>query len=407
MTCRHCGNILNLVFCDLKSCPPSNAMLRADQLELQETVYPLKIFVCEKCWLVQVEDVAGFSTHFNDEYTYFSSYSSSWLEHAREYAEMAAERFRLNEQSLVVEIASNDGYLLQYFKQKNIPVLGIEPSGNTAAVAKEKGIPTLVEFFGKETADKALRGKADLIIGNNVLAHVPDINGFAEGVQIALKPGGVATFEFPHLYRLVEQNQFDTLYHEHFSYLSITFTELLFRSTGLEIFDVEELKTHGGSLRIYLRHAGDDSHPVSESVRKLLQREEQAGMKDFLYYSGFQKKTDHIRDAFLRFIEKAKQEKKIVAGYGAAAKGNTLLNYCGIQGNHAIRFVADASPHKQGKFLPGSHIPVVSPDEMKLRKPDYIIIFPWNLSEEIAGQLEYCREWGARFAVFVPEFRLF
>ena len=403
MNCRHCNNLLTHVFCDLQTCPPSNAMVKPEMINYPETYFPLKVFVCEKCWLVQVDELEKADAIFNAEYTYFSSYSISWLQHAKAYTEYMTDRFGYNSNSLVVEIASNDGYLLQYFKEKNIPVLGVEPTANTAQVAIEKGINNIVDFFGSNLAENKLLAKADLILGNNVLAHVPDINDFVKGVKIALKPTGVNTFEFPHLLKLVEQNQFDTIYHEHFSYLSLSNLVSVFEKQGLEIFDVQELPTHGGSLRIFTKHTEDNSKVVMPSVMEMLHKEEVAGLKTLAFYENFQQKVEKIKYDFLLFLIEQKRNGKKVIGYGAAAKGNTLLNYCGIKGNDLIEFVVDASPYKQNKLLPGSRIPVNSNEKILSYKPDFIIIFPWNLKDEIAGQLSYAKNWGAQFVIAIPE----
>ena len=347
---------------------------------------------------------------FNGEYTYFSSFSTSWLAHAKRYVDMMKDRFKFDSNSQIIEIASNDGYLLQYFKEYNIPVLGVDPTANTASVAISKGIPTIIDFFGSELAQEKLvdKGiKADLILGNNVLAHVPDINDFVKGVKIALKDTGVATFEFPHLYKLVDEYQFDTIYHEHFSYLSFFVVKGIFENQGLEMFDVEELSTHGGSLRVFAKHKTDSTKPISPNVQKMLDKEKSAGMDNLEYYSGFQAKVDKIKYNFWSFLIEAKKQNKTVVGYGAAAKGNTLINYCGLKGNDLINFVSDASPHKQKRLLPGSHIPVKHPDEIKNFKPDYVIIFPWNLKTEISEQLKNIREWDGKFVTFIPELNVF
>lgn len=403
MKCRSCNNILNKVFADLQTCPPSNAMVKKQHVNSPETFFPLKIFVCENCWLVQVDEIEKAEDIFNDEYTYFSSYSSSWLNHAKKYTDYMVDRFGYNDESLVVEIASNDGYLLQYFKQKNVPVLGIEPTSNTAAVAKEKNINTIIDFFGSKLAKEKLKGKADLILGNNVLAHVPDINDFVKGVSIALKENGVNTFEFPHLCKLIEFNQFDTIYHEHFSYISLTALKNIFYNQGLEIFDVQEIDTHGGSLRVFSKHINDKSKVISNNVLKILQKEHSLGVDHISYYERFQDKINNIKNDFITFLIEAKKNNKKIVGYGAAAKGNTLLNFCGIKGVDLIECVFDASPHKQGKFLPGSRIPVLSPNKIKEYKPDYIIIFPWNLKEEISHQLSFTKEFGTKLVVAIPE----
>jgi SAM-dependent methyltransferase len=405
MNCRHCHTPLEHVFCDLQTCPPSNAMVKPEMLQHPETYFPLKIFTCHKCWLVQVDEMEKASDIFNADYTYFSSYSTSWLAHASSYADYMTARFGFDSSSLVIEIASNDGYLLQYFKQKNIPVLGVEPTANTAAVATQKGIPSLVDFFGSKLAQEQLAGQnrqADLILGNNVLAHVPDINDFVKGVKIALKPTGVNTFEFPHLCSLVGYSQFDTIYHEHFSYLSLTAVKAIFEAQGLEIFDVQELPTHGGSLRVFSKHKADSSKPIEPAVQAMLDKEAALGVNTLGYYQGFQAKVDEIKYQLWSFLIEQHRLGKKVIGYGAAAKGNTLLNYAGVKGNDLIKFVVDASPYKQGKLLPGARIPVVSKEEITAYKPDYIIIFPWNLKDEVMQQHAYARDWGARFVVFIP-----
>ena len=406
MNCRHCNNPLTHVFCDLQTCPPSNAMVKPELINCQETYFPLKTFVCEKCWLVQVDELEKAESIFNDEYTYFSSFSTSWLQHAKKYTDNMIQRFGFNSESLIVEIASNDGYLLQYFKEKNIPVLGIEPTANTAKIAIEKGIESVVDFFGSKLANERLKGKADLILGNNVLAHVPDINDFVKGVKIALKPNGVNTFEFPHLCSLIEYNQFDTIYHEHFSYLSLLAVKTIFEKSGLEIFDVQKLPTHGGSLRVFSKHAEDTTKIIEPSVNQLLQEEKNIGIDTLLYYQNFQQKVNTIKNDFINFLIEQKQKNKKIIGYGAAAKGNTLLNYCGIKGSDLISFVVDASPYKQGKLLPGSRIPVFGKEKIEDFKPDIIIIFPWNLKNEIIEQLEYTQRWGAKFIIAVPKLEL-
>ena len=407
MNCRHCNNELQHVFCDLQTCPPSNAMVKPEMINYPETYFPLKVFVCDKCWLVQVDELEKADAIFNNEYTYFSSFSTSWLKHAKAYTDYMTDRFGYNENSLVVEIASNDGYLLQYFKEKNIPVLGVEPTANTAQVAIEKGIENIVDFFGSNLADNQLKGKADLILGNNVLAHVPDINDFVKGVKIALKPNGVNTFEFPHLYQLVAQKQFDTIYHEHFSYLSLTNLKSVFETQGLEIFDVQEIPTHGGSLRIFTKHKEDTSKKVEDAVHEMLMKESNVGMNSLSYYQDFQQKVDFIKYDFIEFLIQQKRSGKKIIGYGAAAKGNTLLNYCGIKGNDLIEYVVDASPYKQNKLLPGSRIPVFSSEKIAETKPDFIVIFPWNLKDEISHQLAYAQEWGAKFVIAIPELTIF
>jgi len=406
MKCSHCNNPLSHIFCDLQTCPPSNAMVNPELINNQEAYFPLKVFVCEECWLVQVDELEKAESIFNEEYTYFSSFSTSWLKHAKKYTDYMVQRFDYNSESLIVEIASNDGYLLQYFKNKNIPVLGIEPTANTAKIAIEKGIENIVDFFGSKLANERLKGKADLILGNNVLAHVPDINDFVKGVKIALKPNGVNTFEFPHLSNMIEYNQFDTIYHEHFSYLSLLAVKTIFEKSGLEIFDVQRLPTHGGSLRVFSKHVEDTTKIIEPSVNQLLQEEKNIGIDTLLYYQNFQQKVNTIKNDFINFLIEQKQKNKKIIGYGAAAKGNTLLNYCGIKGDDLISFVVDASPYKQGKLLPGSRIPVYGIEKIEDFKPDIIIIFPWNLKNEIIEQLKYTQDWGAKFIIAVPELKI-
>ncbi len=410
MICRHCKTTLEHVFVDLINCPPSNDMVKPEKLNEPEVYFPLKIFVCHNCFLVQVDEMKKADQIFSQEYTYFSSFSTSWLAHAKSYVDMMMKRFHFNEKSQVIEIASNDGYLLQYFKEYNVPVLGVDPTANTAEVAIKKGIDTIIDFFGSQFAQNQLVNKGikgDLILGNNVLAHVPDINDFVAGMKTALNAEGVITMEFPHLMRLVEENQFDTIYHEHFSYLSFFAVKRIFEKQGLEMFDVEEIPTHGGSLRIFAKHKEDKSKEISSNVENLLKKEEQALMHTLSYYNNFQAKVDNIKYNVWEFLLNRKKEGKKVAGYGAAAKGNTLINYCGIKGNDLINFVADASPYKQNKLLPASHIPVRSPDYIKEYKPDYVIILPWNLKEEISKQLSYIREWNGKFVTFIPETKIF
>jgi len=407
MNCRFCGTELKYVFVDLGEAPPSNSFLNAAQLDKPESYFPLKIFVCSNCFLVQVDEYKKASEIFDNEYAYFSSYSTSWLAHAKTYTEKMVDRFGISKNSLVVEIASNDGYLLQYFQEKQIPVLGIEPTESTAKVAREKGIESITEFFGADFAKKLVleNRKADLLLGNNVLAHVPDINDFVKGLKITLKKEGVITMEFPHLVKLIENNQFDTIYHEHFSYFSFTSVCRIFEAHGLVMFDVDEIPTHGGSLRIYAGHKEDTSKLISDKVGELLERENSIGISDLNYYKGFGEKVNGIKKELLQFLLEQKNAGKKVAAYGAAAKGNTLLNYCGIK-NNVISFVVDASPHKQGKFMPGSHIPIVAEEEIKKNKPDFIIIFPWNIKEEIINQLNFIREWGGQFVISIPELEI-
>ena len=404
MLCRFCKEELKDVFIDLVNSPPSNSFLTRQQLNEPEVFFPLKVYTCNNCFLVQVDEYKKSDAIFDDEYVYFSSFSTSWLAHAKKYTEKMIDRFGLSEKSQVIEIASNDGYLLQYFKQKNIPVLGIEPTANTAKVAQEKGIESITEFFGTRLAKKLVdQGrKADLLLGNNVLAHVPDIVDFIAGMKLILKEGGIITMEFPHLMQLVDNNQFDTIYHEHFSYLSFFTVKQIFSSQGLDLFDVEEIPTHGGSLRIYGKHSEDNTRPISRNVDLLLEKEIAKGMNSLSYYQNFQQKALQVKLGFNGFLTEQKLLNKKVAGYGAAAKGNTLLNYCGIK-NDQIDYVVDANPHKQNKWLPASHIPVVNEAYLKESKPDYVIIFPWNLKDEIVKQLSYIKDWDGKFVVPIPE----
>lgn len=407
MKCRFCGTTLTHEFIDLVNAPPSNAFLTENQLNEPEIFYPLKLFVCHNCFLVQIDEYKDSKEIFNQNYAYFSSYSTSWLVHAKRYVEMIIDRFGFDENSQVIEIASNDGYLLQYFQLKQIPVLGIEPATNVAMSAQEKGIETIENFFGANLAKQLVSQNrmADLIIGNNVFAHVPDVNDFVAGLQIALKYNGVITLEFPHLMQLIEQNQFDTIYHEHFSYFSFSTAKLIFEKHGLEIFDVAPISTHGGSLRVYGKHKDDASKNISPNVTTLLHEEKAKGMQTIEYYDGFQDNADRVKSNLIDFLIKQKKNGKRVAAYGAAAKGNTLLNYCGVK-KDLIEFVADASPHKQGMFLPGSHIPVVKEDAIVRSKPDYVLILPWNIKNEIMEQLSYIWEWDGRFVVAVPEIKV-
>jgi hypothetical protein len=403
MHCRFCNTSLDQVFIDLGHSPASNSFLTLEALNEPEVYFPLKVFTCPKCFLVQVDEYKKSDDIFDSDYVYFSSYSTSWLAHAKAYCNSMLQRFNFDSRSLVVEVASNDGYLLQYFNEKNIPVLGIEPTSNTAEVAKSKGIESVVDFFGVTLATRlAQEGKkADLLLGNNVLAHVPDIRDFVAGMKILLKETGIITMEFPHLQKLIENNQFDTIYHEHFSYLSFHTVKQVFESNGLEMFDVEELPTHGGSLRIYAKHTGNQTITVSNNVENLLQKESEGGLTNIDFYATFKEKSLQVKLDLLKFLIAVKQDKKLVAGYGAAAKGNTLLNYCGVK-HDLIDFVVDANPHKQNKFLPGSHIPVMHENHLKELKPAFVIIFPWNLSEEIIEQLSYIRNWGGKFVVPIP-----
>ena len=401
--CRLCDGILSHTFVDLGMSPLCESYVAADQLNRMEPFYPLHALVCEKCFLVQLGEFVT-ADHIYSEYAYFSSYSDSWLRHAREYVDMITERLKLGPQSFVVELASNDGYLLQNFLQKSIPVLGIDPAANIAPHAIKKGVPTLVRFFGVETARELLaQGRqADLLLGNNVLAHVPALNDFVAGMKLLLKPGGVITMEFPHLLRLMESNQFDTIYHEHFSYFSFLTAEKVFARHGLTMFDVEELTTHGGSLRIYARHSEDESRPATQRVTELRQREQKLGFESLGTYTAFDGQVKETKRKLLEFLIATRRAGKSVAGYGAPGKGNTLLNYCGIRTDF-LDYTVDRNPYKQGKFLPGTHIPIYSPERIIQTKPDYVLILPWNLKDEIVKQLAYIREWGGKSVVPIPE----
>lgn len=398
--CRFCDSSLHLTFCNLEKTPPSNSYLKS--LDQTEHFFPLHAYVCEKCFLVQLGQFQTPDDIFSD-YAYFSSYSDSWIEHGKRYTEKVINRFHLNSESSVVEIASNDGYLLQHFKERKIPVIGIEPAKNVAEVAIKKGISTLNEFFGKESALRFVQKnqKADLMIANNVLAHVPDLNDFIAGFKILLSPNGVITFEFPHLLQLIDQNQFDTIYHEHFSYFSLFCVEKIFKHHNLEIFDVEEIPTHGGSLRLYVQHAGG-GRKIEDRVDKLKEKEASFGLLDLNTYTHFDQKIASLRESIRSFFDKAKQENKSVVGYGAPAKGNTLLNFCKINPS-MLPFTVDRSPHKQGHFLPGTHIPILSLLEIEKKKPDYLFILPWNLKREIMDQMSCIRSWGGKFVVPIPE----
>jgi SAM-dependent methyltransferase len=404
MKCRHCGAPLGLVLADLGAAPPSNAYLSAGALHAPETYYPLRVLVCEACWLVQTEDFARAEDLFTPDYAYFSSVSKSWLVHCERFVIEACERFVLTPQSHVVEVAANDGYLLQFVQARGIPCTGIEPTASTAAAARAKGLTIVEDFFGTRLAEElTAQGKqADLIVANNVLAHVPDINDFVRGFALLLKPQGVASFEFPHLLRLLENTQFDTLYHEHYSYLSLGTVERIFARAGLAVFDVEELPTHGGSLRVFAQRAATGQHPMSERVAALRQREEAAGLFTRSAYAGFQEKAERIKNDLLAFLIEAKREGKKVAAYGAAAKGNTLLNFAGVR-TDLLPFVVDRNPAKQGKFLPGSRIPIVDEARLRTYVPDYVLLLPWNLRAELAEQLAYVRAWGGRLVTAVPK----
>ncbi len=401
--CRFCKEELRYTFVDLGMSPLCESYLQAEQLNEMEPFYPLHVFVCERCFLVQLEEFVS-PDHIFTEYAYFSSYSDSWLEHCRHYTDEMIRRFSLNERSLVVELASNDGYLLQYFVRKGIPVLGIEPAANVAKAAEEKRVPTLVRFFGRPlAAELASQGKqADLLVGNNVLAQIPDLCDFVAGMKRLLKPQGILTLEFPHLLKLMEGNQFDTIYHEHFSYFSFLAAREIFRAHSLELFDVEELPTHGGSLRIFGRHAEDTTKPVTSRVLELTAREEAAGLRHLDCYRSFADRVKKTKRELLRCLIRAKDEGKTIVGYGAPGKGNTLLNYCGV-GRDLIDYTVDRNPYKQGRFTPGTHIPIYPPEKIRETRPDYLLILPWNLKTEIMQQMSFVRQWGGKFIVPIPE----
>ena len=402
MKCRFCGALLSCEFLDLGTAPPSNAFLTAGDLAKPEAWFPLKLFACSECYLVQVDEVQAHDKLFAPDYVYFSSYSRSWLGHAERYVTLAVDRLGLGVSSLVVELASNDGYLLQYVAARGIPCLGIEPTEGTAVAARARGIETLVRFFGRDLADELalIRGTADLVVGNNVLAHVPDVNDFVAGIARLLSSQGVATLEFPHLLELVANRQFDTVYHEHFSYLSFHTVQRIFAAHGLRLWDVEALPTHGGSLRVWACSV-DAAYATTPAVEAMLVREAAAGMMDMAWYRGFQGVAEGVKNDFLSFLLEQKRAGKCVAAYGAAAKGNTLINFAGIRSD-LIEFVVDASPHKQGRFLPGSRIPVVDEAFLRRSMPDYVVVLPWNLFEEINHQLDYIRSWGGKLVRVIP-----
>lgn len=406
-TCRFCHTELRHTFVDLGMSPLCQTHIEPHQLNHMEPFYPLHVWICHQCFLVQLEEYVSPKEIFT-EYAYFSSYSDSWVAHAKRYADLMSDRFGIDRSKKVMEIASNDGYLLQHFVKRGVPVLGIEPAANVAKVAVDKGIPTTVRFFGTTSARAVLaeHGHADLLLGNNVLAHVPDINDFVGGMKVLLRPGGVITMEFPHLMRLMAENQFDTIYHEHFSYLSFYAVEQVFAAHRLTLFDVEELPTHGGSLRIYARHTEDTSKPVSTRAAELKNRELQSGVNRLEAYASFAAKVRETKRAVLEFLIGAKRAGKSIAGYGAPGKGNTLLNYCGIRTDF-LDYTVDRSPYKQGKFTPGTHIPILPPERFKQTKPDYVFILPWNLKDEIMAQAAYVREWGGKFVVPIPEVKVY
>ncbi len=403
MKCRHCSTELSLPMVDLGSSPPSNSYLTAETLAGPETWYPLRVLVCTNCWLAQTEDFAKRDEFFSADYAYFSSFSDSWLAHAKAYVDMTADRFGLGSDSLVVEVASNDGYLLQYVVKKGIPALGIEPTHNTAEAARAKGIEVEEEFFGRTPAQRLVDDgrSADLTAANNVLAHVPDINDFVGGFAILLKPNGVATFEFPHLLRLLAESQFDTVYHEHYSYLALTVVERIFAANGLTVFDVEQIPTHGGSLRVFAQRTDTGRRPVGDRVAAVKAEEQAAGIETPEPYRALQAQSETIAGDLAAFLRDARQRGKVVVGYGAAAKGNTLLNFAGIR-PHLLHWVVDRNPAKAGKFLPGARVPIVGEERIRAERPDYVLILPWNLKDEIVRQLDYIRDWGGRFVTAIP-----
>jgi hypothetical protein len=405
--CRFCGEPLRETFIDLGLSPLCETYIDPSRLNAPESFYPLHTFVCGNCFLVQLPEHVGAGEIF-EEYAYFSSYSDSWLAHARDYVEAISNRLSLGPHSSVIEVASNDGYLLQYFKAKGIPVLGIEPATNVAAVAIKNGIPTITSFFGRRLARELASGgrQADLLLGNNVLAHVPDINDFVAGMKMILQPQGVITMEFPHLVRLIEENQFDTIYHEHFSYLSFTSVMRMFAAHGLKLFDVEELSTHGGSLRVYACHAEDDTKAISPDVMRLTAWEADWGINSLDAYQAFKKKVEATKRNILHFLIETREAGKSIAGYGAPGKGNTLLNYCGIRTDF-LQYTVDRNPYKQGKYTPGTRIPIFSPEHIRETKPDFLFILPWNLKDEIIAQNAYIREWGGRFVVPIPDVQIY
>lgn len=401
--CRSCGAVLRYTVLDLGMSPLCESFLSAEQVDGMERFYPLLLRVCDQCFLVQLQEYVSGEEIFS-EYAYFSSYSDSWLDHCRRYVECAIERFRLGPSSQVVEVASNDGYLLQYFLPHGVPVLGVEPAANVARTAVARGVPTVVRFFGAQTAHEmsAAGQTADLVIGNNVLAQVPDLNDFVAGLGILLKPQGVITIEFPHLVRTIAGNQFDQVYHEHFSYFTLYSAERVFARHGLAVFDVETIPTHGGSLRLYLCHTGDASHPPTDRVAAVRTEESRVGVTTLAYYAGFEARVQATKRKLLGFLIEAKSRGKRICGYGAPGKGNTLLNYCGIRTDF-LDFTVDRNPHKHGKYLPGTHIPIFSPERIREARPDYVMVLPWNLREEILDQLGYIREWGGKFLIPIPE----
>lgn len=407
MKCRHCYSDVKLTFVDLGMAPPSNAYLTKETIKLNEQFFPLKVLVCEQCWLVQTEDFLNATEVFNHDYAYFSSYSDSWLLHCKQYVDVMINRFKLNINHLVIEVAANDGYLLQYFKNYSIPCIGIEPTASTAEAARKKGISIIEDFFGTNLSKKLVsqNKQADLIIANNVLAHVPDINDFVSGFTTLLKPNGIATFEFPYLLQLIKNMQFDTIYHEHFSYFSLSVIDRIFSFNGLEVFDVEEIPTHGGSLRLFAKRKHNGNQIRSSRVMRYLEDEKKLGVLSENFYTRFQYKIEKIKNNLVNFLLEAKKEGKKVAGYGAAAKGNTLINYAAIN-QDLISYIVDRNPAKQEKFTPGSHIPIVDENQFHLTKPDYVLILPWNLKHEIIQQINYIREWCGKFVIAIPDLEI-
>lgn len=405
--CRFCNVPLHHTFVDLGMSPLCESYVGSEQLNHMEPFYPLCVYVCDRCFLVQLQEYVS-PEHIFTEYAYFSSYADTWLKHAKAYVDLVIKQFHLNQQSQVVEIASNDGYLLQYFLEQGIPALGVEPAANVAKVAIAKGIPTWIDFFGQDCARKLVQqGKqADLVVANNVLAHVPDLNDFVAGIKILLKPQGIATGEFQHLMRLMAENQFDTIYHEHFCYHSFIAIEQIFAAHGMTLFDVEELPTHGGSLRIYACHQDDPSKHISQRVIELRNREEQDGFTSLDRYTNFEEQVRETKRKLLNFLIQVKRDGKTVVGYGAPGKGNTLLNYCGIR-TDLLDYTVDRNPYKQGKFLPGTHIPIYHPSKIQETQPDYVLILPWNFKDEIMKQMSFIRDWGGQFLVPIPEVRVY
>ena len=407
MKCRHFNSELKVPLIDLGVTAPSNSYLENKQLIKDEKAYPLKVLVCSKCWLVQTEDFVGAEQMFSHDYAYFSSFSSTWLNHAKQYVEMISEKLQLSNESCVVEIAANDGYLLQYMRQKKIPCYGIDPTYGTASFARKKGIEMIVDFFTPKLAYDLFNKnrQADLMIANNVLAHVPDINGFVESFSILLKPSGVITFEFPHLLNLIEKNQFDTIYHEHYSYLSVVVVQAILKNFNLEIFNIDELPTHGGSVRVYAQKNSSGKFLIDPSVDKILKKEIKAGVKTTNYYKSLQKNADETKENFILLLNKLHNQGYKVAAYGAAAKGSTLINFSGVTSD-LISCVADKNTSKQGKLLPSSHIPIVSEADLINYKPDYVLILPWNIKDEVIDQLSYVREWGGKFVTIIPSIEI-